>query len=92
MKSKRDIRRHWNGKAFDFFRGKKIAMARYLTEREMITFFGGERLGSHRVPIILEFDDRSYAIPFMDNEGNDGGAIYISNEEGVLPALNRGEN
>jgi hypothetical protein len=91
MKSKRDIRRYWNAKAFDFFRGKKIAMARYLTEREMITFFGGEKLGSNRVPIILEFDDRSYAIPFMDDEGNDGGAIYLSNEEGVLPVLSRGD-
>ena len=91
MKGKKDIRRYWNGKAFDFFVGKKIAMARYLTDKEMITFFGEESLGSYKVPIILEFDDRSYAIPFMDDEGNDGGAIYVSNKEGVLPVLARGD-
>ena len=36
MKSKKNIRRDWNAKAFDFFVGKKIITARYLTEKEIV--------------------------------------------------------
>jgi hypothetical protein len=91
MKSKKNIRRYWNEKAFDFFVGKKIVMARYLHKEEMDNFFGEEDMGCYKVPVILVFDDKSYAIPFMDDEGNDGGAIYVSNKEGVLPVLARGD-
>ena len=36
MESKRIIRKYWDEKAEDFFIGKKIVEARYLTEEEMI--------------------------------------------------------
>lgn len=90
MKSKKNIRRYWNAKAFDFFVGKKIAMARYLTEREMVNTFGEEKYGSYKVPLALFFEDGSYTFPQMDDEGNDGGALATSSkEEPVMPVLSR---
>ena len=92
MKSKKNIIRDWNAKAFDFFVGKKIAMARYLTEREMVNTFGEEKYGSYKVPLALFFDDGSYTFPQMDDEGNDGGALATSSkEEPVMPVLSRGD-
>ena len=89
MKSKRDIRRYWNEKAEDFFIGKKIVEARYLTEEEMISCFGDEDIGCDKVPVGIIFDDGSFAFPMMDDEGNDGGALAISGQTGVLPVLSR---
>ena len=92
MKSKRNIRRYWNEKAFDFFVGKKIAMARYLTEKEMVNIFGEEKYGSYRVPLALFFEDGSYTFPQMDDEGNDGGALATSSKkEPVMPVLSKGD-
>ncbi len=91
MKSKRNIRKYWNEKAFDFFVGKKIVGARYLTEEEMISCFGDESIGCDRVPVGIIFDDGSFAFPMKDDEGNDGGALAISGQTGVLPVLSRGD-
>ena len=88
MKSKKNIRRDWNAKAFDFFVGKKIAMARYLTEKEMINTFGEEKYGSYKVPLALFFDDGSYTFPQMDDEGNDGGSLFTSFKDlSVIPVI-----
>ena len=86
MESKRIIRKYWDEKAEDFFIGKKIVEARYLTEEEMISCFG---IGCDKVPLALFFDDGSYTFPQMDDEGNDGGALAISGQTGVLPVLSR---
>lgn len=86
------IRRDWNAKAFDFFVGKKIILARYLTEKEMVNAFGEEKYGCDKVPLALIFDDGSFAFPMMDDEGNDGGALATSSkEEPVMPVLSRGD-
>jgi len=92
MKSKRNIRKYWNEKAFDFFVGKTIVKARYLTEKEMVNVFGDENSGCYKVPLALFFEDGSYTFSMMDDEGNDGGAFATSSEkEPLMPVISRGD-
>lgn len=63
---------------FTFLTGKTIASVRYMTEQEC------KRLMWHSRPIIIRFTDGSYIIPQMDDEGNDGGAIYYEGDSGAV--------
>jgi hypothetical protein len=63
---------------FDFLVGKTIASVRYMTEQE-----AHEALWSSR-PLIIRFTDGSMLIPQMDDEGNDGGAMFYQGDSGAL--------
>lgn len=63
---------------FTFLTGKTIASVRYMTEQEC------KRLMWHSRPILIRFTDGSYIIPQMDDEGNDGGAIYYEGDSGAV--------
>lgn len=72
----------WNKKASDFLVGKTIKSVRYMTDEEM------EDMMWHSKPVIIDFTDGSWIIPQRDDEGNDGGALYTSDETlSVIPVI-----
>tara|TARA_R100000322_G_scaffold30748_1_gene19803 strand:- start:32 stop:307 length:276 start_codon:yes stop_codon:yes gene_type:complete len=64
--------------------GRKITYIRWATTRET------EQLGYIGAsPVIIKLDDDTLLIPQMDDEGNDGGALYVlpgdtSKEDDIL--------
>ena len=78
----KDMTNHWNKKVSDFLIGKTIKSVRYMTNEEMEDFMW------YRKPVIIDFTDGSWIIPQSDDEGNNGGALYTSDEKlGVIPAI-----
>ena len=68
-------KKEWSNR-FAFLYGKKIVGVRYLTEEET------EASGWYSSPIVIELSDGSALIPQSDDEGNDGGALWIANSKG----------
>lgn len=77
-----NIAEKWNKKVGDFLVGKTIKSVRYMTDKEMEDFMW------YRKPVIIDFTDGSWIIPQSDDEGNNGGALYTSDEKmSVIPAI-----
>ena len=51
--------------------GRKIVAVRFMTEKESKQFYWYKR------PLIIMLDDGTTLIPQSDDEGNDGGAVYV---------------
>jgi hypothetical protein len=77
-----EIAEVWNRKVSDFLVGKTIKSVRYMNNEEMEDFMW------YRKPVIIDFTDGSWIIPQSDDEGNNGGALYTSDEKmSVIPAI-----
>ena len=62
--------------------GKTITKVEYMTQDE------AKYNGWERRPIILRLNDGTFLFPSMDDEGNDGGAIFTTLEDlPVIPVL-----
>lgn len=70
----------WNERAQSLV-GKKIVEARYMTPEEV------EAQGWSQAVIVLIFDDGTYVYPSMDDEGNNGGALFGSSGEYDFPVI-----
>ena len=77
---------------------EEISSYKYSMEDELSSARGyieeAEQTGWYSCPILLQLEDGSWLIPQQDDEGNDGGAIGISNgivgersEYHILPVL-----
>ena len=76
------IAEKWNKKVADFLVGKTIKSVRYMTNEEMEDFMW------YKKAIIIDFTDGHWIIPQSDDEGNNGGALYTSDDRlGVIPAI-----
>ena len=71
---------YWNKKAESVLLNRKIIAVRYLTKEE------ADEIGWHSRPISFELDNGTYCICSMDDEGNNGGALFY-NKDGVLPVI-----
>ena len=71
----------WERKARANFVGHKIVHARYMTDEEM------EQFGWYSRPVILHLDNGTMIFPSMDDEGNDGGALFTGPEELGMPVI-----
>jgi len=72
----------WNKKVSDFLVGKTIQSVRYMNDEEMEDFMW------YHKPVIIKFTDGSYIIPQKDDEGNDGGALFTSDDDlDVIPVI-----
>lgn len=72
----------WNNKVSDFLVGKTIESVRYLTDQEMNDFMW------YKKPVIIKFTDGSFIIPQRDDEGNDGGALFTSDDQlDIIPVI-----
>lgn len=72
----------WNEQAKQVLQGKTIVEVRYLNDDEM------EMMGWDKRPICFFLNDGTSCIISMDDEGNDGGALFY-NDNGVLPTLQK---
>jgi hypothetical protein len=66
----------WGDKAQKALAGRTIVRARYLTEEER------EALGWGVSVLVIELDDGSLLYPSMDDEGNEGGAMFGQDKDG----------
>ena len=76
-------KKEWSNR-FRNLLGKRIVGVRYLTQEET------EASGWYSSPIVIELDDGSSLIPQQDDEGNDGGALWIANskcKEDLAPVI-----
>jgi len=67
-------RKHWGQLANAFLVGKKIVNCEYLSEKEM------EALGWDKSALVIFFDDGHYIFASADDEGNNGGSLFTSND------------
>jgi hypothetical protein len=63
---------------FTFLVGKRVAKVRYMTAEEAEAFMWDKR------PLLIQFTDGDFLIPQMDDEGNDGGAMYYDGGSGAV--------
>jgi hypothetical protein len=77
-----ETEKRWTEIATKQLEGKIVRSVRYMTDEE------AEGLDWSCKPLVIEFDDGSFIFPSRDDEGNDGGTIFTSNEENdILPVL-----
>ena len=75
---------YWNEKAQKLLKGAKIVDVLYFTPKET------KESGWYSSPIALCLEKggkQFWVYPMADDEGNDGGALGMNNEESVLPVM-----
>lgn len=81
-KKENAIDQRWNRIAQKQLLGKKIRAVSYMTQKE------ADDMGWSKRPVIIELDDGSTFFPSMDDEGNNGGALFTSDKDNpTLPVL-----
>ena len=77
-----DLTKEWTTKVNDFLINRKIVGVRYLTNEE------ADDMGWYSRPVALLLDNGVWLYPSADDEGNDGGALFTSDENmSVIPVL-----
>jgi hypothetical protein len=72
----------WAKTASNMLVGKKIVEVRYMSKKEM------EALGWTNSTVVIHLSDGTIIYPSMDDEGNDGGALFTTNEKcDTLPVI-----
>lgn len=73
---------YWTGIASAQLKGRTVKAVRYLTEEEAQEMYIDSR------PLAIFFDDGSFVFAMRDDEGNDGGALFTSDDANpVLPVI-----
>lgn len=72
MKDKKEHIEKWNEKCSNVLVGKTIKEVRYMTDKEL------EECGWFKRVLVIFFTDGTYMFPSMDDEGNDGGALFTN--------------
>ena len=76
------IERKWTKIAKNILLGRKITSIRYVNRKEADAFMWYKR------PVALHLDNGVWVFPSQDDEGNDGGALFTTDEkQGCLPVL-----
>lgn len=74
--------RHWTAQAASVLEGRTIKKVRYLDEDELRSLYWGS------TAIVLELDDGTLVFPSRDDEGNEAGALYTTNEDvSIVPTI-----
>ena len=74
----------WEDTASKLLLGRKIVGVRYTTDEEL------DHLGWDRACVVLELDDGTRIFPSMDDEGNNGGALFTNAADcDTLPVIRR---
>ena len=73
---------YWTGIASAQLKGRTVEAVRYMTEEEAKEMCIDSR------PLAIFFDDGSFVFAMRDDEGNDGGALFTSDDANpVLPVI-----
>ena len=67
----KEIEARWNREAAECLLGRTVVEARYMTEAEAENYCWDDR------PVMIRFDNGLVLIPSSDDEGNNGGAIFL---------------
>ena len=80
---KKDYTKIWNKTANDLLLGKKIIKVEYMGSEE------AEKSMWYSRPVRIILDDGTNILPMSDDEGNNGGALWLGSKDGeeVLPVL-----
>jgi len=82
---KTDYTKLWTDR-FKFLVGCKIIKIDYMTSKEC------EDLGWYKRPIQIHLDNGAILSPQMDDEGNDGGALFTGlKQQSLAPVLSIGD-
>ncbi len=73
------LTKKWTDSAGKRLIGKRIVSVEYMTSKEI------NNLGWYKRPIILQLDDGNIIYPSMDDEGNNGGALFTNDQN--LPTI-----
>lgn len=72
----------WEKQCTAFLEGKTIKRVFYLNKMDAQAMEWDNR------PLVIQFTDGSYIYPSIDDEGNDGGALFTSDKElQVIPVM-----
>ena len=80
----KDAQKFWEDKANILLLGRRIVKVYWMSEKEAKQCHWNKR------PLIFHLDDGSRIIPQCDDEGNDGGALWVGSKDGeeeVLPVF-----
>lgn len=78
----KELTKNWTDKASALFLNRKIVEVRYMSNEE------AEEMGWYSRPVALLLDNGCWIFPSADDEGNDGGALFTSDEAmPVVPVL-----
>ena len=73
---------HWTKIAEDILLNRKIVKIRYMSEKEVDDMYW------HKSPVCMQLDSGVWIFPSCDDEGNDGGALFTTDDkESCLPVL-----
>lgn len=75
------LEKKWNAIASDVLLNQKIVEVSYMTESEKENNYWYKR------PVMFKLENGVWCYPSKDDEGNDGGALFITNSLGCLPVL-----
>ena len=82
VKEYEDRKNKWTERASKFLVGKKIAHVRYMKDEEL------EDMGWYKSNLVIFFDDNSYMFASADDEGNESGVLFTSDEDfNVIPSI-----
>jgi hypothetical protein len=76
---------NWAIEAEKLLKGKTIESVRYLSQKEC------EEMDWHRSPPVIFLSDGSWIMPARDDEGNDGGALFTSDDDLPVIPVNGGD-
>ena len=80
--SRKELDAYWENIAKELLLGKKIVNVRYMTKEEM------GQMGWYGRSVAFQTEDGLWFFPSRDDEGNDGGALFTSDENnGCLPLM-----
>ena len=71
----------WVNAAEKVLLGKTIVKCRYMTQAEQ------QDLGWRHRPLVLALHDGNLLYASRDDEGNDAGALFMTEEPGCLPVM-----
>jgi hypothetical protein len=70
-----ELTKHWDKVASDLLLGRKITKVRYLTEVE------SSHMGWSGRPVAMLLDNGIWVFPSSDDEGNEGGSLFTSDDK-----------
>jgi hypothetical protein len=80
----KDVKAFWNKKAKEVLLGKTIVSVNYMTQED------ADDMGWNKRPVVFKLSGGTICYLSCDDEGNDGGAMFLSDKKGnhdVLPVL-----
>jgi len=79
MSNENNLELEWLKRINKLLIGKKIIKVQYLPKKDAQNF------GWDKRPIQIKLDDNTWLTPTMDDEGNDGGALFTNDDD--LPTI-----